>query len=904
MYSGSFHNGTAQSSKGDRNGDLTTEHKKAKANRLALLKKKTWCHKCGRIGHWGDDCTYSASESSSADDLKISQSRKPDKKPHHKTSSHHKSSRRQRSQAHLSKSSHASFDSNSESSEVSSEAYVTSSNSIDSDSDSWYADSGATESMTDKRHWFTTFEPIAEHCWSVTIADGHQLSVQGIGSIRVQSLINGRITQEILENVLYVPLLSKNLVSISQLMDLNIAVVFLNNTCKMISQAGQGRLIFTGQREKLLWRLNIMITPPSSSLNVAITVDSGSVTSKADHILQRWHMRLGHANSATIKQMAQNQAARGLSIPSSAKLPFCIVCVKGKQHRASFPVNAKRHRAKLPGEFFHLDISGPLPVPSLGGHIYFVTFKDDHSGYRFLYLMKRKNEVYDNIQRLYQTMKYETGHRICKFRSDNGKEYKNGRVALFFDRKGVRQEFTTSYTPEQNSVAERDNRTLMEMVRCMLFNSNLDSRFWGEALNNAVYTLKRVASQTIHGCTPFEKWYFKQPDISHLRVFGSPAYAHIPKELRKKLDNKTKECFFLGYSNTSKAYRLWDSQRCSVILSRDVVFDEDSALHVTMKSPVHRSSPYDLFPALTSTFPLIDEAEASVPVVQAIPSSILSSQSGDLNFTLPDLLSLPSLTSHSNDHNLSSSSVPSHDSFCSTSSGSLTLSPTFPNSFSDDTGNFTSGSTCSSGSHHTQSNEDSLNPILLERSLSDIYSQLDKEQLVELQSTAVFVNTAFMINEPSTYNAAMRISHKTDWQRAMNDELNSLLKNHTWDLVPLPLGRHSIKNKWVYKVKAKPDGSIERFKARLVAKGFSQSYGIDYDETYSPVAKMDSIRTLLSIAAVDDIEIVQFDVKTAFLYGTLDEDIYMDPPQGLEVPSGFVCHLQKSLYGLKQASRC
>ena len=749
------------------------------------------CHKCGRIGHWGDDCTYSASESSSIEDLKVSRSKKLNKKPHQKKSYHHKSYRCQRSQAHLSRSSHISSDSNSESSEVSSDAYV-SSTSFNLDSDLWYADSGATETMTDKRHWFKNFEPIEEYYWGVTIVDGHKLWVRGIGSIHVQSIINGLVTHEILENVLYVPLLSENLVSISQLMDMDIAVVFLNNICKMITQAGRGRLIDIGQREQLLWRLNITVKSPSSSLHVAGSVDSGSTVSpisKADHILQRWHMRLGHASSATIKQMAQNKAALGFSIPSSTKLPFCLICVKGKQHRASFPVNDKRHHARLPGEFFHSDISGPLPVPSLGGHIYFVTFKDDHSGYRFLYLMKHKNEVYDNIWRLYTTVKYETGNRIRKFCSDNGKEYTDGRVVSFFDQKDVRQEFTASYTPEQNSVAERDNRTLMEMVRCMLFNSNLDNRFWGEALNSAVYTLNRVASRTIHGCTPFEKWYIRQPDISHLRVFGSPAYAHIPKELRKKLNSKTKECLFFGYSNTSKAYRLWDPERCSVILSQDVVFDEDSTLHVTMNSNVHRSSPYDLFPALTSSSHLIDEAEAPVIVTPAIQPLISSSPSSDSNLIFPDLLSLPSLTSYSIDHNSSPPLVPSHNSSCSTSSRSLTLnSSPLHQSFSDNTCQFTSGSTSSNGSHSTPSSEDSLNPIPRERSLLDIYSQLDKEQSVQLQSTAVFVNTAFLVDEPSTYNSAMKSSHKIEWQRAINDELSSLLKNHTWDLVPLPPG--------------------------------------------------------------------------------------------------------------------
>jgi hypothetical protein len=138
----------------------------------------------------------------------------------------------------------------------------------------------------------------------------------------------------------------------------------------------------------------------------------------------------------------------------------------------------------------------------------------------------------------------------------------------------------------------------------------------------------------------------------------------------------------------------------------------------------------------------------------------------------------------------------------------------------------------------------------------------------------------------------------------MQEEYDSLLQNQTWILQDLPPGRKAVANKWVYKVKSKPDGSIDRFKARLVAKGFSQSAGLDYGETYAPVASTNNIRMLLSIAAVTDAEIIQYDIKTAFLYGTLQEEIYMDQPKGFEVPGGQVCRLLKSLYGLKQSSRC
>lgn len=154
-------------------------------------------------------------------------------------------------------------------------------------------------------------------------------------------------------------------------------------------------------------------------------------------------------------------------------------------------------------------------------------------------------------------------------------------------------------------------------------------------------------------------------------------------------------------------------------------------------------------------------------------------------------------------------------------------------------------------------------------------------------------------------DAALKSEHASQWKSAMDDEITSLIQNHTWDLIELSSGRTTVANKWTFKLKLKSNGTIDRFKARLVAEGYSQRYGIDYEETYAPTAKSDNIKTLLSIAPTEDCELVQFDIKTAFLHGDLTETVYMDLPDGYPLPNseGKVCLLRKSLYGLKQASR-
>ena len=161
------------------------------------------------------------------------------------------------------------------------------------------------------------------------------------------------------------------------------------------------------------------------------------------------------------------------------------------------------------------------------------------------------------------------------------------------------------------------------------------------------------------------------------------------------------------------------------------------------------------------------------------------------------------------------------------------------------------------------------------------------------------------IGEPQTYKEAITSPEALSWKEAINSEVESILQNHTWELVDLPPGSKPIGCKWIFKRKLKADGSVDKYKARLVAKGYRQKEGLDYFDTYSPVSRITSIRMLIAIASLNNMEIHQMDVKTAFLNGELDEEIYMEQPEGFVVQGqeNKVCKLVKSLYGLKQAPK-
>ena len=242
----------------------------------------------------------------------------------------------------------------------------------------------------------------------------------------------------------------------------------------------------------------------------------------------------------------------GLDIDSKQQPEFCESCAKGKSHRLAFKHSVKT-RANHPLELVHSDVCGKIGTRSLGGGEYFVTFIDDHTRHAWVYILKHKDEVFARFQEWKAQVERSTGRQVKTLRSDNGGEYTSREFTSYLANEGIKHERTTPHTPQQNGIAERLNRTLIEGVRTMLADSKLPHRFWAEALSTMVYLRNRSPTKALEGVTPHEAWSGSKPNVEHLRIIGCSAYAHVPKVERQKLDSKRESVYCLDMGLTRKA---------------------------------------------------------------------------------------------------------------------------------------------------------------------------------------------------------------------------------------------------------------------------------------------------------------------------------------------------------------
>jgi hypothetical protein len=426
----------------------------------------------------------------------------------------------------------------------------------------------------------------------------------------------------------------------------------------------------------------------------------------------------------------------------------------------------------------------------------------------------------------------QSGYKISTVRSDQGGEFTANDFEAFCTQQGIRHQTKPAYTPQLNDVAERKNRTILDMARSLLKAKKLPKQYWAEAVSCAVYLLNRCPTRSLQAVTPQEAWSGHKPSVTHLRVFGCVAYAKIPDARRTKLDDKSEKCIFIGYGDRRMGYKLYNPITKKVIMSRDVIFEEDKSWQWNDDQEAIKWISTDL----------ILEDEVEVPTV-LVEGPILPAEPQSPEHKFPVF----------NRRNTSeSSSIPASTS--SSSEGPRRM-----------------------------------------RSLEELY---DATQVMEDTTLFCF----FANTDPLSFNEAVT---EEKWIEAMDEEIHTIEKNDTWKLTYLPENKKAIGVKWVYKTKKNVKGEVQRYKARLVAKGYKQREDIDYGEVFAPIARLETIKLMISLAAQHRWKIYQLNVKSAFLNGFLEEEIYVEQPLGYikAKNNSKVYKLKKALYGLKQAPR-
>ncbi|GJY53815.1 putative ribonuclease H-like domain-containing protein [Tanacetum coccineum] len=636
------------------------------------------------------------------------------------------------------------------------------------------------------------------------------------------------------EDVYFVKELNFNLFSVSQMCDKKNSVLFIDTKCVVLSPdfklLDENQVLLRVPRNNNMYSVDLKNVVPSRGL---ICLFENATL----HESNLWHKRLGHINFKTMNKLVRGNLVRGLPSKIFEKDHTCVACQKEKQHKASYKTKTVSSISQ-PLQMLHMDLFGPTFVKSIMKKMYCLVVTDDFSRFSWVFFLATKDETSGILKAFITGIENQINHRVKIIRCDNGTKFKNKEMNQFCEMKGIKREFSVARTPQQNGVAKRKNRTLIEAARTMLADSKLPTTFWAEAVNTACYVQNRVLVIKPHNKTPYELFLGRKPALSFMRPFGCPVTILNTLDHLGKFDGKADEGFFVGYSVNSKAFRVFNS--------RTRIVEEN--LHITFlenKPTIAGSGPEWLFDIDTLTKsmnykPVVDSPDAGFkPSGEEEKKDVEHLENEDIQLLIllddPNMPNLEEIFYLDDDDDVDAESDMTNLDLHIL----VSLTPT------------------------TKIHKD--HP--LEQIIRDIHSAPQTRKMTKSVTDHV---------EPKKVIQALT---DPSWIEAMQDEL---LQN-----------------------KKDERGIMVRNKERLVAHGYTQEEGIDYDEVFAPVARIEAIRLFLAYASFKDFVVYLMDVKSAFLYGKIEEEVYVCQSPGFEDPEfpDRVYKVEKELYGLHQAPR-
>ncbi|KAK1696173.1 hypothetical protein QYE76_012870 [Lolium multiflorum] len=608
-----------------------------------------------------------------------------------------------------------------------------------------------------------------------------------------------------------------------------------------------------------------------------------------------------------------------------------VACVEGKMHDSPHPsktiISSKRIL-----ELLHVDLFGPVTHASLGAKKHCLVIVDDYSRYTWVYFLKTKDETQQIFIDFATEVQRQHNLLIMAIRSDNGSEFKNYTLNDFLSDEGIRHQYSAAYTPQQNGVAERKNRTLMDMARSMMAEYKSRYNFWAEAISTACHSSNRLYLRKGLNKTPYEILTGNKPNISYFKVFGCKCFYKIKGVRLSKFAPKALEGIFVGYGAESHTYRVFDIASGIIIESCSVRFEENDSSQVGQVDVCAGDEiPQDAIVRMGVGFfrPIEGHGVASREELCSTtvePSSSQHQQTPSIEANdAPTQEQEENPPSHVQDQGQDQPRI--HD-----GSDEYPFDVcTSPNIVQDQAHEVEHSQEIEEAPIEGQDGDpndqvDQVTPPRPKRTKEEIEARrlARRDRTLEIRGhthdkvlgdVRAKVSTRRQLANFSNHHAYISVVEPkkvfealedSDWVEAMHEELNNFKRNKVWTLVEKPKEcRNVIGTKWIFKNKQDEFGNIVRNKARLVAQGFSQVEGIDFGETYAPVARLESIRILLAYASHHNFKLQQMDVKSAFLNGPLHEEVYVKQPPGFEDLNfpNHVYKLDKALYGLKQAPR-
>ncbi|GJR47563.1 ribonuclease H-like domain-containing protein [Tanacetum coccineum] len=752
------------------------------------------------------------------------------------------------------------------------------------------------------------------------------------------------------EDVYFVKELKFNLFSVSQMCDKKNYVLFTDSECLVLSPnfklPDENQILLKIPRQNNMYSFDMKNIVPKDGLTCLVA----KATSEESML---WHRRLGHVNFKNINKLVKENLVRDLPLKRFENDQTCVACLKGKQHRASCKTKAFSPNTK-PLFMLHMDLFGPTFVSSLMHKKYCLVVTDDYSRFSWVFFLRTKDETSEILKNFIKEIENLVDKKVKIIRSDNGTEFKNHVMDEFCREKGIKREYSVARTPQQNGVAERKNRTLIEAARTMLADSKLPTTFWAEAVSTACYVQNRVLVVKPHNKTPYELFRGIKPAIGFMKPFR--CHATILNTLDKlgKFDGKSDEGFFVGYSLSSKAFRVYNIRTRKVHENLHVGFLEN-------KPMLEGNGPKRLFDldSLTQSInyvPVVAGTFSNVSAgIQGVSESSTSTQQDQDCIFIPiwkdasyfDDASIKSVADAQiqdqdgtyddcsfQDNGIDDQQVNTASPLVNTGSREIKLGtpeinivapeglmgpiPTTEDTQVEDQeiklGNISPSYEVSS-TPHTRIHKD--HPI--DHVIGDVLSYVQTRRMTTSYSELGFLGAIYegkthqdlhtclfacFLSQEEPKRVSKALSDPA-WVEAMQEELLQFKLQNVWVLVDLPKGHRAIGTKWVYRNKKDERGIVVRNKARLVAQGHTQEEGIDYDEVFAPVARIEAIRIFLAYASFMGFTVYQMDVKSAFLYGQIEEEVYVCQPPGFEDPDhpDKVYKVVKALYGLHQAPR-